>query len=277
MRFIEFLFESTPDEDPFLQGSNPLPTSDEEKLAHLEHTHKLAQTYYNAMAQTRDSLKDKISKYEAASSTKDAIAGPDTGTYYLPVAKPILDRLTTIVGKHDLLRTKIIGIEQEATKVRSGVIKKKVASHIASQATEKTFIIPENQIPPKISTVLNKPGKMENPYFKGDFYRYAGSVNGYQWTSMYWEYYIFLKEAFERNNIPGFTIIYASTILNKYKCTNFMAYAVDGKFCWKKYDVGGGSGQNNTFINGAMRSPLWQHTTETQDELLRKWFPEYFK
>lgn len=111
-------------------------------------------------------------------------------------------------------------------------------SNVASQRLD-----PAN-IPAKISTGKSS---FTNPYHAGNNSKYAGHPDGYALSSPMLAIYEDLKRVFNRNGVPGFSVCYAARID---KHINFAFVGVGGKFIWRKYDVGGGSGQNWIYLDG---------------------------
>lgn len=129
--------------------------------------------------------------------------------------------------------------------------------HLKSTASDSTTgtQIPEAQVPPQISTGK---GKFRNPYFVSDVGRYAGDPEGFPWTAQMQKMYTSLTAALVKRGFTGengFTVMYASTIVQQahgtlVNCYNFAVIGAGGRFVWRKYDKGGGSGQNWVYVDG---------------------------
>lgn len=136
------------------------------------------------------------------------------------------------------------------------------------------------KVPKKLPKMLGLPPSLDNPYYMSGTHA-AGLakdvVLAIKMSSTFKKYYLLLSDALERNHLPGFTVMYYGAY-GAQAITNFITYAVEGRLVWRKYDVGGGSGQNWLYVDGRqMVNPFTTNDKAKQDELLRKWFPEYFK
>jgi hypothetical protein len=108
--------------------------------------------------------------------------------------------------------------------------------------------IPESKVPEKISSGK---GKFGNPYFVSPDKRYAGDPAFFPFSSPMLIMYYELDEILTTNGFEGLTTMYASSIVHGNKnLNNFVVIGAKGKFMWRKYDMGGGSGQNWVYVNG---------------------------
>jgi hypothetical protein len=130
------------------------------------------------------------------------------------------------------------------------------ASAYVSQSIDKptTEQIPETQVPAQISSGK---GKFRNPYFLSNVGRYAGVAENFPWTPHMHKMYVTVKDILDKNGVPGFTVAYGSTFVDPVRqgaslisCSNFAVIGASGKFVWRKYDLGGGSGQNWVYVDG---------------------------
>lgn len=134
------------------------------------------------------------------------------------------------------------------------------------------------RIPEKLPKMLGMKPTLENPYYISGTH-YAGNAEQIMQylTPTYQKHYRELVAALKRNGLPGFTVMYFGGY-GRTNLANFIAYAVDGKFVWRKYDVGRGSAMNYVYAKGIqVTNPLNGASQQRQDEWLRKTFPEYFE
>lgn len=154
-----------------------------------------------------------------------------------------------------LQKTHKWNISIDAAMKKQSAIKKRINAKIKADAgkvrdSTEPVTIPEDQVPQKLSTT-GKNG-FQNPYFLSKVGRYAGDLDHYPWASAQMvSAYNQLKEILEQHGIAPFTVIYGGLMLNHgSKYANFAAVAGNGKLIWRKYDAGGGSGQNWIIIGG---------------------------
>lgn len=135
-------------------------------------------------------------------------------------------------------------VEQQLKRVTTVLNKERQAAADARRTNVITQMISPANVPTKIST-----GKSAfvNPYHAGNNSQYAGHPDGYTLSSSQLAIYDELKQIFDRNGVAGFRVCYAARVG---KFINFAFIGVNDKFIWRKYDVGGGSGQNWIYIDG---------------------------
>lgn len=135
-------------------------------------------------------------------------------------------------------------VEQHLRRVGAVLNKERQAAAETRRANVSTQTINPANVPTKIS--IGK-SSFTNPYHAGNNSKYAGHPDGYPLSSPMLAIYEDLKRVFDRNGVPGFSVCYAARID---KHINFAFIGVNNKFVWRKYDVGGGSGQNWIYLAG---------------------------
>jgi hypothetical protein len=94
-------------------------------------------------------------------------------------------------------------------------------------------------------------GKFANPYFLDPKEHYAGTPALYPNWSKYStsrKNFVKLSTMLTTFGVEDFTKMYSGLHSSSY--FNFALIGGKGKFVWRKYDAGGGSGQNWCYING---------------------------
>jgi len=122
---------------------------------------------------------------------------------------------------------------------------------------------PKN-IPKKLSKQAGGVARVGNPYFtNGVTNEYAGHPAHYPLWSNQWKRRVLeINEALVDSGFGGFEMMYAGK--HNGRNFNFFIIAAGGDFVWRKYDVGGQSGQNWIFLKGK------QGKTTTFEGLTRK-------
>lgn len=134
--------------------------------------------------------------------------------------------------------------EQQLKRIKTALNKERQVAAAARRTKASTQMVSPANVPTKISTGKSS---FTNPYHAGDNSQYAGHPDGYPLSSPMLAIYDELKKIFDRNGVPGFSVCYASRIR---KFINFAFVGMNNKFIWRKYDVGGGSGQNWIYLDG---------------------------
>jgi hypothetical protein len=167
------------------------------------------------------------------------------------VNQPLIQRALALYSRFQQLQGAKTTIHNKIL-VASDTASKYVAQSIDKPTAEQ---IPEAHVPAQISS--GGKGKFQNPYFLSGVGRYAGDPENFPWTPHMQKMYITLRDILNKNNIPGFTIAYGSTLVDPVRkgasLLNYSNFAIVGakeKLVWRKYDMGGGSGQNWVYING---------------------------
>jgi hypothetical protein len=136
------------------------------------------------------------------------------------------------------------------------IAKQSASAHVlAQQGKVAGPQIPESNVPAQISSGK---GKFRNPYFLSDVGRYAGDPVHFPWTVQMQRMYKTLEDILTKHGLLGFSVIYGSTLVLQSSYTpialsnnqNFAATNANGKLVWRKYDMGGGSGQNWIYVDG---------------------------
>jgi hypothetical protein len=151
-----------------------------------------------------------------------------------------LKRYTQLEALKKKVHKEIIRLEKEETAEKFAAIKP--GGGIA------TPLVPESQIPEKITTGKNK---FNNPYFQGTDNRYAGDPKAFNWTPQMLKMYTRLDHILTSRGLAGFNMMYASTArVSNANLSNFALFGAGGKVIWRKYDMGYGSGKNLVYIAG---------------------------
>lgn len=139
------------------------------------------------------------------------------------------------------------------------------------ETTASTTTVDLKNIPPKIFTSSAHTNKFENPYFFSTDRNYAGHPDLYPgWKTNHKQQaklYELIKTALVRNGLSPMTDMYSGLHSGTY--FNFGITGADGDFVWRKYDAGGGSGQNWVYIDGTkMKTSDFTATPTASDKYL---------
>ena len=250
------------DDDKF---GNGVPTDPEALVAALKRREKAIKHEYLRVHRENTDIATTIPKYIMI----DAFPGGDVkannalrdGSWIrvssevmvpnIPENRPLIDKATALYNRFLQLFQAKITIHNKIL-VAQNSASEYIAKSIDKSKTEQ---IPESQVPLQISSGAK--GKFQNPYFLSDVGRYAGDPENFPWTPHMHKMYTALKDILDKNGIPGFTVAYGSTIVDSVRqgaslinYSNFAVIGANGKLIWRKYDKGGGSGQNWLYING---------------------------
>jgi hypothetical protein len=176
-----------------------------------------------------------------------------SGGYYVlntPQNQPIIKRALERKERYEKISKQYDKVHAQINKLKREEANRQLASKQSNKSAGAQ--IPESKVPATIHTGKSKFG---NPYFQGSADRYAGDPAFYPWTRQMLQVYHKLEEILTSHGFKGFTTIYASTVLlgsgnfvsNLY---NFAVIGADGKFIWRKYDMGHGSSQNIVYVAG---------------------------
>lgn len=159
-------------------------------------------------------------------------------------AVALYDRFIQLAQVKDRIHKKLLVAINAATEFVAQSVDRKTQSQI-----------PEERVPATLSSGVG--GKFQNPYFASDIDRYAGAPEGFPWTPHMHKVYNKLKDILKKNGIPGFTVAFGSVFIDPvnrgaglHNFPNFAVIAANGSFVWRRYDRGGGSGQNWVYVNG---------------------------
>lgn len=149
------------------------------------------------------------------------------------------------------------------------------AAILTKQSNKAPVKIAPANVPFKVPTSSDPTAsKINNPYH-GNGYTdvYAGSAEHYHWSAVMEAMYLEFDAILTRNGIDSFDRVYAGRHAGK--DINFIAIAAGGDFVWRKYDVGGGSGQNHVWIAGnkISASSLTGIPPGKQDKLVKPLVP----
>ena len=152
----------------------------------------------------------------------------------------------TIQASAKALEKQIKKVEKQAAQ---DVMAKQTAA-AGGTSTMGTTAVPAASIPKQILTnPSSQRSAVANPYWTNSAPggAYAGHPTGYKWSTPIQKLYANIITALKRN---GLDLPIAYVGRPNGVSINFIMLSGNKKFVWRKYDMGGGSGQNWVFLNG---------------------------
>lgn len=171
-----------------------------------------------------------------------AVVSPKTAKWLVKYG-PMLNTLSSRIGSIER-RIKAIDKEIKAQAVAAKATAQGVTAN--TSGTSAASQIPVAQIPKKLQTAPNS-GLIDNPYFKSG--EYAGPPSGYKFSTPMRTIYLSLESTLKRHGLTLGTL-YVGRHGGAGGPINFVTATQGNLFVWRKYDAGGGSGQNWVFLNG---------------------------
>lgn len=190
---------------------------------------------------------------------------PPKAQAWLTKAAPIITELTFRVEK----------LKRAVKTAQKNVDVQKIATKAASVGVtnQSGSTIPVANIPKKLQMSPGSKG-IDNPYWLSG--EYAGHPSGFNFSTPMKTIYVSLEATLNRH---GLTLdpLYVGRYPIAYMAgpakgpINFVTQTSNLKVTWRKYDVGGGSGQNWLFLNGTkMNTSNFMSLTEPQRDTLLK-------
>lgn len=168
------------------------------------------------------------------------------------VPKRIVDWAKRAEPVRQTVLANIASLQKQIKKLEKQSAQEVMAKQAATGGTSTmgTTAIAAANIPKQILTNPTNPrSAVENPYWtntaKGG--AYAGHPTGYSWSTPIQKLYANIITALKRN---GLDLPVAYVGRPNGVNINFLMLSGHKKFVWRKYDMGGGSGQNWVFLNG---------------------------
>lgn len=288
MRFLDFLIEQN--SSSWEEDFKPVEIGDDfsSQLKSMEHKRDMWNAKYKRLRSNVFSQAERL-KNDDGSKGK-WVASTDSVRYdrkFIVIANHMYTRtprLEEALARHNKLETRCRQAEKTYEKF-SKVCRQLEKDRLQQQqdqlkSTTHQVNVDVSKIPLKVGYILNGPGRFENPYHKGGEHQYAGHPAHFEFTRSTLPTFQHISAQLKRNNLPPLTFMYAGTHARmKGAPLNFVIYGVDGKFCWRRYDAGGGSGVESFFAHEERMKNLYVSGDDVakQDKAWREAFPEYFK
>lgn len=288
LQHVSVILESAPSTFDNLPEPQTVDEKGDATIRRYEMLAHACRALYDTMSDVEDKLTEQYPSYigrytsnvilkqkHAAGRTKPVLT--NSGTYVIandaPAAvKAAVERIRKMEARRDQLQAVRDQIENAKRRHESQQRKKEKEQKLATAATAAwakapQITIPAAKVPAKVSTGA---GMATNPYHgAGNTDQYAGSPLHYSWTAQMKPNFVEIQNALERNGIAPLDRIYAA----RYQGgpTNFICIGAGGRLVWRKYDVGGGSGQNWIFVDGVKMnaSALTGNPPAVQDQILQ--------
>jgi hypothetical protein len=143
----------------------------------------------------------------------------------------------------------------------------------ASQETTPVAQIPAKDVPQKIVLPKGSTKGIDNPYWSKPINRYAGAPSGAPLHASQRLLLHTINSVLKKHGIPLLSVAYVGHHKDgTYHLSNFIIKNSNDSVIWRKYDMGGGSGQNWVYLNGEKynTTTLTSATLSQQETLLRK-------
>jgi hypothetical protein len=163
-------------------------------------------------------------------------------------------------------------VAEEAKRAAKKDLTTQAKNAIAATATNVKEI-PSAQVPKTIVIPGGSGRGIDNPYWTKPARRYAGPPAGAPLHSTQLLLMHKINTVLQRHGITPLNVAYVGFHQhNSSYLSNFIIMNPSGSVVWRKYDVGGGSGQNWVYLNGqkTQTSNLTEVPPQDQDDLLRK-------
>jgi hypothetical protein len=161
---------------------------------------------------------------------------------------------------------------EEAKRAAKKDLTTQAKTAIAATATNIKEI-PSAQVPQTIAIPGGSKRGIDNPYWSKPSRRYAGPPAGAPLHSTQLLLMHKINTLLQKHGITPLTVAYVGFHQHGSSyLSNFVIMNPSGSVIWRKYDVGGGSGQNWVYLNGqkTQTSNLTERPPQDQDDLLRQ-------
>lgn len=159
---------------------------------------------------------------------------------YGPVYNSLVSRDEAITRKVKALKKKVTAALVTATATAAGITMN------TGGMSSTNGQIPIAQIPQKVKTSPTS-SSIDNPYFKSG--EYAGPPSGYAFSTPMRTIFVSISATLKRHGL-SLGPLYVGRHGGAKGPINFITATANNKFVWRKYDAGGGSGQNHIYLNG---------------------------